>query len=180
MVSSGASAEAALTDESVIIEDGDGGTLEITSTGAITVADVLSALTVTDDGNFAINSLPEPVDVSGATVTVTDDGALDVNSVSAVVETTTPSTTTGSSYGFVGVDGSQTLVLSSNENRESVLLQNKGAEAVYIGLDGAVTPPAGIEVAPGGTYADDTYTGDLYAITGGGSVDVAFQEIATE
>jgi len=155
-------------------------TVTVEDSGNFEVADVLSTLTVTDDGTFDINSLPEPLDVSGATVTVTDDGALDVNSVSAVVETTTPSTTTGSSYGFVGVDGSQTLVLSSNESRESVLLQNKGAEAVYIGLDGTVTPPAGIEVAPGGTYADDTYTGDLFAITGGGSVDVAFQEIATE
>jgi hypothetical protein len=118
-------------------------------------------------------------DGDGDTLHITEGGRVLV-SIPEPLETTTPSTTTGSSYGFVGVDGSQTLVLSSNENRESVLLQNKGAEAVYIGLDGAVTPPAGIEVAPGGTYADDTYTGDLFAITGGGSVDVAFQEIATE
>ena len=182
----GISVDADLTAESVTIEDGDGDTLHITEGGRLLVSfpeplDVSDAtVPVTDDGTFAIDSLPEPLNVSGATVTVTDDGALDVNSVSAVVETTTPSTTTGSSYGVQQADGTPTLILGANESRESVLLQNKGSAPVYVGFDDTVSSLKGVEIAAGGTYADDTYTGDLYAITGGGTENVAFQEIATE
>ena len=206
----GISVDADLTAESITIEDEDGDTAHITEGGRLLVSfpeplDVSDAtVPVTDDGTFEINSLPEPVDVSGsvvtvedagtfaidslpepldvssATVTITDDGTLDVNSISAVVETTTPSTTAGSSYGVQQTDDTATLVLGANENRESVLLQNKGSEAVYVGFDDTVSSLNGVEIAAGGTYADDTYTGDLYAITGGGTVNVAFQEIATQ
>jgi hypothetical protein len=194
----GVSVDADLTAESVTIEDANGDTLEISNAGAISVSDdgnfevdiisdtvtvedngdfevsdVLSTLTVSDDGNFE-------VDVISDTVTVSDDGAFDVNSITAVVETTTPSTTAGSSYGVQQTDGTATLVLAANDGRESVLLQNKGSEAVYVGFDNTVSSLKGVEIAAGGTYADDTYTGDLYAITGGGTVNVAFQEIATQ
>jgi ribosomal protein S11 len=177
------SVDADLTAESVTIEDDAGNQLAISTTGGVTV---------TDDGAFDINSLPEPVTVdAGITdgaVQITDDdgdtlhvtsGGRMLVSVPGVVETTTPSTTSGSTYGVQTADGTASLVLDTNENRESLLLQNKGSEPMYVGFDNSVTTANGVEVAAGGTYADDTYTGPVYAITGGGSVNVAYQDIAT-
>jgi len=96
------------------------------------------------------------------------------------VNPVSPSTTAGSSYGVQQADDTPTLILGANEGRESVLLQNKGSAPVYIGFDDTVSSLKGVEIVAGGTYADDTYTGDLYAVTGGGTESVAFQEIATE
>ena len=179
----GVSVDADLTAESVTIEDGAGNQLAIDTSGSITV---------TDDGAFDINSLPEPVTVdAGITdgaVQITDDdgdtlhvtsGGRMLVSVPGVVETTTPSTTSGSTYGVQTADGTASLVLDANENRESLLLQNKGSEPMYVGFDDTVSTLKGVEVAAGGTYSDDTYTGPVYAITGGGSVNVAFQDIST-
>lgn len=96
------------------------------------------------------------------------------------VNPASPSTTTGSSYGVQQADDTPTLILGANESRESLLLQNKGSAPVYVGFDDTVSSLKGVEIAAGGTYADDTYTGDLYAVTGGGTVNVAFQEIAAQ
>jgi len=96
------------------------------------------------------------------------------------VDPVSPSTTNGSSYGVQQADGTPTLILGANENRESLLLQNKGSTPVFVGFDDTVSTLKGVEIAAGGSYADDTYTGELYAVTGGGTENVAFQEIATE
>lgn len=149
-----------------------------------------SVVTVTDDGTFTIDSLPEPVTIVDdgnllvsdvlSTVTVTDDGSLDVSSVGGVVTTTTGSTTNGSTYGVQQAETTPSLIVGANENRESVILQNKGSESMYVGFDDSLSSFTGLEVTAGGTYTDDSYTGPLYAITNSGSVNVAYQDIATQ
>jgi len=81
------------------------------------------------------------------------------------------------SYGQITVSTSATEVVAANTERQSVLIQNSGSDPVYVGFDNAVTASDGIEVAAGGTYADETYTGDVYAVAGAGTNDVRFQEV---
>jgi hypothetical protein len=190
------SVDADLTAESIAIEDGDGDVAHITEGGRLLVSfpepvDVSDAtVTVTDDGSLDINSLPEPVTIVDdgnllvsdilSTVTVTDDGSLDVSSVGGVVTTTTGSTTNGSTYGVQQAETTPSLIVGANESRESVLLQNKGTEDIFVGFDDSLSSLTGVRVTAGGTYADDSYTGPLYAVTNSGTVNVAFQDIATQ
>jgi len=81
------------------------------------------------------------------------------------------------SYGQTSVSTTPAEVVAANAERQSVLIQNTGSDPVYVGFDNAVTASDGIEVAAGGTYADDTYTGDVYVIAGSGTNDVRFQEV---
>lgn len=264
----GVSVDADLTAESVTIEDSNGNQLAIDTNGNITVAEVVSTLTVTDDGTFSIDSLPEPLDVSdatvtvtddgtlavsslpepldvssatvtvtddgsltisdstgnvieepldvsdatvtvtddgalavsslpepldvsgatvsvqentaldvsGATVTVTDDGALDVNTVSGQVDVVDQPGSTGS-YGSASVGTTAQEVLAAGTGRRSLMIQNNGSAAVYVGFDSSVTASSGVKVPAGGTYADETYSGALYVISESGTNDIRFQEV---
>jgi len=187
----GISVDADLTAESVTIEDSDGNELAISTAGGITVTDdgafdinslpepvdvSGSVVTVEDDGTFAIDSLPEPLDVSDATVTVTDDGALDVNSVGGTVATE-PQRGQSGAYGQQDVSTAAVEVVAASADRQSVLVQNTGPETVYVGFDASVTAANGVEIAAGGTYADETYAGALYAVTASGTTDIRFQEV---
>jgi hypothetical protein len=92
------------------------------------------------------------------------------------VSVTSPVAQTGA-YGQQDVSTTAVEVVAANTDRQSALLQNTGPEAVYVGFDSSVTAANGVEIAAGGTYADETYSGALYAITSSGTTDIRFQEV---
>jgi len=83
----------------------------------------------------------------------------------------------GGSFGQQDVSTSAVEVVAANDDRLSVLVQNTGSETIYVGFDATVTAANGVQVAAGGTYADGTYSGAVYAITSSGTSDVRFQEV---
>jgi hypothetical protein len=81
------------------------------------------------------------------------------------------------SYGQQDVSTTAVEVVAASAGRQSILVQNTGPEPVYVGFDSSVTSANGVEIAAGGTYADETYAGALYAITASGGSDIRFQEV---
>jgi len=88
-----------------------------------------------------------------------------------------PATGQTGTYGQQDVSTTAVEVVAADADRQSVLVQNTGPETVYVGFDSSVTPANGVEIAAGGTYADETYAGALYAIAASGTTDIRFQEV---
>lgn len=86
---------------------------------------------------------------------------------------------TNGNYKSVTVDGTATQVLSATSNRTGFIVQNTDANAdVYLGYDSSVTAGNGFIIPSNlGTFSDDRYTGPVYMVTGGASVDVRVQEL---
>jgi hypothetical protein len=74
-----------------------------------------ATVTVTDDGSLDINSLPEPLDVSGAVVSVQEDTPLDVSGATVDVNVNNlPDVLTNESYGVdIENDVQRTLTVGS-------------------------------------------------------------------
>lgn len=60
--------------ETIQIEDADGNVLDVETDGSLIVS-----------GTVDVNSLPEPLDVSGSTVTVTDNGLFTIDDISSTI-----------------------------------------------------------------------------------------------
>jgi len=56
-----------------------------------------------------------------------------------------------------------TKIANSNEDRAEILIQNIGTSDIYI-KENPLQSGEGIKIAPGGSYTDDKYVGDLWAI----------------
>lgn len=173
----GVSVDADLTAESVTIEDANGDTLEISNAGAISVSDdgnfevdiISDTVTVEDNGNFEVSDVL-------STLTVSDDGNFEVDLVTDTVTVEEPPGANGS-FGSTAVGTTATEVLTATTGRKSLLVQNAGSGPVYVGFDNTVTTANGVEIAAGGTYADETYSGSVYVIAASGTQDIRFQEV---
>lgn len=78
-------------------------------------------------------------------------------------------------YGAVTVGTSAVLIAAADLERRSILIQNLGAAAIFVGSDNSVTTANGIKVPAGGSYtADNTTT--VYAISGAAGQDVRYSE----
>lgn len=76
------------------------------------------------------------------------------------------------SYGAVSVATAATRVVDVNNDRDSLLLSNNGASAVFLG-DSAVTTSTGLPLAAGASLSLNTGSA-LYAVTAAGSIDVRY------
>lgn len=65
-----------------------------------------------------------------------------------------------------------TLLKASNVDRKGIAISNHGEVTVYLGFANTVTTATGFPLSPGGSYADDIYTGDWYGITAAGTGDI--------
>ena len=83
---------------------------------------------------------------------------------------------TNQPYGAVGVLSTATLIKAANTNRKAILIKNNSTQNVFLGQNSSVTISNGQVIAPGETFFDDSYTGDIYGIVAGGSADVRYTE----
>lgn len=79
------------------------------------------------------------------------------------------------SYGAVTVGTAAVQIRAANENRGSLLVQNNGAAAVFVGADNAVTTGNGIQVGPGGSVSL-TIAGAVWARSGAAGNSVRWLE----
>lgn len=75
----------------------------------------------------------------------------------------------------VGVTAS--AILNQNTSRRQYIIENLGTADIYIGGTSAVTTATGLKIPSGGIFADDVYTGALYAISGTAGQDVRVVEM---
>lgn len=73
--------------------------------------------------------------------------------------------------GAVSVGTSATRVVAGRSQRKSLVVQNLGAAAVYVGGPG-VTVAGGMQVPANGSLEVDGLSGDLWAISGTAGQDV--------
>lgn len=102
--------------------------------------------------------------------TVTDDDPLQVQVMrAAMTELGTKGVPTAIAVGTVAVP------LVAAATRMGVVLQNVGTQAVYLGKDSTVTTGAGLLLAAGGGFLQDTLSADAWwgiAAAAGGDVRV--------
>lgn len=82
---------------------------------------------------------------------------------------------TGASYGAASVGTSAVEIVPASTGRVSVLIQNTGAAAVYVGTDASVTAANGIIIGAGGS-AELTVQTAVYAVASAGTLDVRYLE----
>ena len=88
---------------------------------------------------------------------------------------------TGDIYNNVSIGTTNTLILSDNPQRLSLVVVNNGSNTVYIGPDTSVTTANGIKIVASGTYSEDSggtkmYCGPFYGIASDGTTIVAYWE----
>ena len=85
-------------------------------------------------------------------------------------------------YGNINVNNTATLIVDSNPQRLSLLIQNNSSYIVYLGQDNNVTFSNGIPLSGNGVYSEDSggtkaYCGPIYGIADTVSyADVRFWE----
>lgn len=88
-------------------------------------------------------------------------------------------------YGSVSVGVTATLVLAANASRLSAVIVNNGSATMYFGTSSSVivgsagTALSGIPIPVGGSITFETYTGNIYAISGSAAQDARYLELTT-
>jgi len=78
----------------------------------------------------------------------------------------------------VGVTAAQVLA-SPLAGRQSLLIQNQGAQSIYIGFDASVSTANGVEIPKNASASFDIGEAvDVYMISGSAGQDVRFLELA--
>lgn len=78
-------------------------------------------------------------------------------------------------YGAVTVGVAATLIKAANASRASIIVQNLGTVAIYVGPDAGITTANAIKVEPSNSATLD-YQGTIYAISGSAGQDVRYLE----
>ncbi len=80
----------------------------------------------------------------------------------------------------VSVLNAATLLSAANTDRTTLIIQNQGSEAVYLGYDDSVSTLIHfLKLNPGAAYeinATNMYVGDIYSIAATGPVNVSVGE----
>lgn len=84
-------------------------------------------------------------------------------------------------YGAKTATGSASIVVDTSRGRTGVAICNNDSSAsIYVGLDSSLTSSNGLTIKAGTCYSasapQEVWKGPLYVITGGGSIDVRYQE----
>lgn len=82
-------------------------------------------------------------------------------------------------YGAQSIGNTASALTAGTAGRDKVLLQNLGAQSIFIGFDNTVTTSTGIELVKGGAYEMEVGSGvTLFGITASGSADIRYQELS--
>jgi hypothetical protein len=73
-----------------------------------------------------------------------------------------------------------TQICPRSSKRISIIVQNQGADNLYIAFDSQLTVPFGIKIDPGGVWSSETWTGEIYGISDGGLLSVVSMEEVLE
>lgn len=68
------------------------------------------------------------------------------------------------------------ILLGANASRRLFMVQNLGANPIYLGFGAVVTPATGFQVASGATFIDDHFVGAINAIASVAGNDVRIVE----
>jgi hypothetical protein len=79
---------------------------------------------------------------------------------------------TSGSNAAVIVGTSAVQVAASNSSRQSVIVQNLGSAAIFVGFSSGVTVANGARILPGESYVCDKTTSAIFAISGTAGQDV--------
>lgn len=79
--------------------------------------------------------------------------------------------TQSATLSLLNVTNAAAKVLQANTNRRGYLIQNTGGNNIYLGFDSTLTSAKGIILAPGASYNDNVYVGDVWAIAVVASVE---------
>jgi len=85
-------------------------------------------------------------------------------------------------FGAISVGNTATKIVGSNSRRIALIIENNGAETIYIGKDDTVTSSTGVAVLSNGTFTQDSggmrmYLGDFWGITASSTSDVRYWEM---
>jgi hypothetical protein len=79
----------------------------------------------------------------------------------------------------LAVTSSATLVLAGNTSRVSLLIVNTSPDTCYFGYDSTgLTTSTGVAVLANEALYEDIYTGPVYAIKAGATVNLPYIEVA--
>lgn len=78
--------------------------------------------------------------------------------------------------GRIMVQPTPTLIRSANSNRVSILIRNTGVDNLYLGQDNNLTIDEGMEIRPNESWSTDTFTGAIYGVSDGVTLDVRYME----
>lgn len=102
-------------------------------------------------------------------VRVDSDGVLLVNTEGSIANNFEPSQQT--------VTDSATLIVSSRDTRNNLLIRNLGSETVYISQADSLATDTAYPIDGGSVLSLDNYIGALYGITVSGSSDIRVVEV---
>lgn len=91
---------------------------------------------------------------------------------------TQPEYTGTKQFSQIAPDGTATLVVATNRNRTTLIIQNVGTVDVYLGGDDSVTTLTGLLLPASGTLNDEDSGDAWYAITEGDTADLRVLEVS--
>ena len=100
---------------------------------------------------------------------------VDVDGRLLVSTSPTQATSGVNSNPTVGIAAS--IILNQNSSRRQYIVQNLGAQPIYLGFGSIPTTLTGFQIPSNGVFADDVFTGVLYAISGTAGQDVRVVEV---
>jgi hypothetical protein len=124
------------------------------------------------DGVEIINPTAGSIDLTVALA----DGPIDDNRLVGQIDISGGIRLAGNrsaSYGAVIIGTSAAQIVAAAADRGTCLIQNLGANPIYIGSDNSVTTANGVEIAAGGS-ASVTLQTDIYGISGSAGNDVRY------
>jgi hypothetical protein len=74
------------------------------------------------------------------------------------------------------VRNTSTLIVSANSERRSIIILNRGVDNLFIGMNSNIDIGTPISIRQNETWNSDSYRGQVYGISDGGSLDVRVQQ----